>query len=167
MLVSPALHSRSTACAHDSPSHAGRKGHGEIRPVRSSGTAGSEIRILIVEDDPDARYLYDSMLTRAGSLVDTADNGRDGLDSARAQLTDLIVMDINLPVMGGWEAIELLRTSPSTRDIPVCVASAGLSDASQARAESLDCEALFSKPLTPSELLAGITQILGVRDRDR
>jgi two-component system, cell cycle response regulator DivK len=144
---------------------AGRESRGEIQPVARGRAKPSALRILLVEDDPDAQLVYRTILEHAGYRVDVRGNGRDAVALARASLPDLVIMDINLPVLGGWDAIELLRASAATRHIPVCVVSAGLTAGSNARALSLGCQALFAKPLRPRDLLTEVERLIGPSDR--
>ena len=111
--MSPAPSRASGTGDRDSSSHASPQDRGEIRPMPSDGNGRSAVRILIVEDDPDARNVCDTMLTRGGFVVETADNRRDGLESARTRLPDLVIMDINLP---SWEVAG--RSSSSGRPQP-------------------------------------------------
>ena len=119
--MSRALGRPSHSGDRDSSTHARREGHAEIRPVPSDGTGRSTLRILIVEDDPGARYLCDTTPTQGGFTVEAADHARDGLESVRTLLPARVIMGINLPPMGGREAIELIHSYAATearRDRP-------------------------------------------------
>src|SRR5580704_2282925 len=91
-------------------------------------------RILVVDDEPDERFLVGRILTKQGHEVTVAENGADGLKAARDRLPDLVVTDIMMPVMGGVEFIRRLRGDPVTAGIPIVAASgdthlAGAADA--------------------------------------
>jgi CheY-like chemotaxis protein len=160
MLEFPEL-SRRLADDDDRPSRirADRENRSDMQTGPSNRVQPVEVRVLLVEDDPDTQEVYSTILRHAGYVVDSADNGRDGVDLARALMPHLIITDLDMPVLSGWEAIELLRASRATRDIPVCIVSAGLTDDSSARAVSLGCEAVFPKPLAPCDLLMEVRRI--------
>lgn len=103
-------------------------------------------RILIVEDDPMLRHMLARILRRAGYATLTAANGAEGLAYAQQQLPDLVIMDMVLPVLSGWEATRQLKASPCTANIPVLALSACLSEDDQARAIAAGCNGWISKP---------------------
>jgi len=80
-------------------------------------------KILIVEDDKSIRDLYDLKLTKAGFNVLTAENGGVGWDMATKELPDLILLDVMMPVMNGFEVLKKLRNKTETKEIPVVILS--------------------------------------------
>jgi adenylate cyclase len=85
-------------------------------------TAGSR-RILLVEDDRYLRRAAETILRRRGYVVITATDGEQGLVSARAEMPDLIMLDLILPKVQGFEVLRQLKSDPATRDIPVIILS--------------------------------------------
>ena len=81
-------------------------------------------RILCVEDSEDGLFMLHRRLTRAGYDVKITNNGKEGVEWARTLLPDLIVMDLNLPGLNGWEATRQLKADASTKHIPIIVLSA-------------------------------------------
>src|SRR5438874_11167246 len=76
-------------------------------------------RILLVEDNQDNRIIYRSILAFAGHDVMEAADGESGVEIARSELPDVILMDISLPVLDGWEATQILKSDPGTKHIPI------------------------------------------------
>lgn len=107
----------------------------------------SKGRILIVEDNMDNYELVRIVLERAGYDVFLAVNGRDGVDAARAQKPDLILMDLGLPEMDGWNATKQLKTSEETRSIPLYVLTAHTLPQERKRAILAGCDGYVAKPI--------------------
>lgn len=80
-------------------------------------------KILLVEDDKSIRDLYELKLTKSGFAVLTAEDGGKGLDAAQKELPDLILLDVMMPVMNGFEVLKKLRKDDATKDIPVVILS--------------------------------------------
>jgi two-component system cell cycle response regulator DivK len=80
--------------------------------------------ILIVEDDPKSMKLLRDLLQMGGYATLEASDGKQGVDMARAKMPDLVFMDIQMPVMDGFEAIHILKTDPLTKDVPVVALTA-------------------------------------------
>jgi CheY-like chemotaxis protein len=117
-----------------------------------------------VEDDLDTQQCYQMMLSHEGYEVLVASDGGKGLEIALTELPDLVVTDINLPVLSGWEIARALKARPDARAIPLIAISAG--DASQNRetAMALGFEKYLEKPCTPSRLLGEVDEALGLSD---
>lgn len=79
--------------------------------------------ILVVDDNPDLLDIVDSILSEAGFVVAKALSGEAGLNVARALKPNLILLDLNMPRMDGWEVLKLLKAEMGTRDIPVAIFS--------------------------------------------
>jgi two-component system cell cycle response regulator DivK len=108
-------------------------------------------RVLLVDDEVDVRELCTEYLTTAGYEVLQAENGAEAIDIAVGRQPDLIVMDVEMPVMDGLEATRRLGADARTRDIPVIVLSAnGIVE--HARAERLGCNVCLVKPCDPYDL---------------
>lgn len=107
----------------------------------------SKAHILIVEDNMDNYELVRFVLERAGYDVFLAVNGRDGVDAARAQMPDLILMDLGMPEMDGWKATEKLKADEETRAIPLYALTAHTLPHERKRALDAGCDGYFSKPI--------------------
>ncbi len=107
----------------------------------------SKGRILIVEDNMDNYELVRFILERAGYDVFLAVNGRDGVDAARAQKPDLILMDLGMPEMDGWIATEKLKSDAATRSIPLYALTAHTLPHERKRALQAGCDGYLSKPI--------------------
>ena len=97
-------------------------------------------KILCVEDSDDALFMLHRRLTRAGFDVKIANNGREGVEWAKTLQPDLIVMDLNLPGLNGWQATQRLKSQPETRHIPVIVLTAHTSRKSRDEAFAAGAE---------------------------
>ncbi|HUG33980.1 MAG TPA: response regulator [Anaerolineales bacterium] len=116
----------------------------------------SRKRILVVEDNMDNYELVRLLLDRAGYDVFLAVNGRDGVDAARYQKPDLILMDLGLPEMDGWTAAEKLKSEESTRNIPLFAVTAHTLPRDRFRAMQAGCDGFFTKPLHVESFLETI-----------
>jgi two-component system, cell cycle response regulator DivK len=117
-------------------------------------------RILVVEDQPDNRRILRDLLTSADFEVIEAEDGEAGVAAAWAHRPDLILMDIQLPGIDGYEATRRFRADAVLRAIPIIAVTsyALIGDAEKAR--SADCDAYISKPYSPRQLLAKVREHL-------
>lgn len=117
-------------------------------------------RVLLVDDYPDAREMYSEYLQFSGFDVVEAANGMEALQSAIDRSPDIILMDLSLPVMDGWEATRRLKADERTASIPVVAltghALAGISEG----AKRAGCDAFVTKPCLPEDLVKEIRRIL-------
>lgn len=121
--------------------------------------------VLVVEDYQDAREMYVEYLKFSGFRVAEARNGLEALERAQSLLPDIILMDLALPRMDGWEATRRLKADMRTRDIPV-VALTGHALAGHAEgARQAGCDAFVTKPCLPDALVAEINRVLKQRSR--
>jgi CheY-like chemotaxis protein len=104
-------------------------------------------RILVVEDSPDIRVLIRMLLEAAGHDVLTASDGRAGVDKARAERPDLVLMDLSLPVVSGWEAAREIKDDPATASIPVVAVTAHAMHGDRERALAAGCDGFIAKPI--------------------
>jgi two-component system, cell cycle response regulator DivK len=107
----------------------------------------SKGRILVVEDNMDNYELVRFILERAGYDVFLAVNGRDGVDAARAQKPDMILMDLGMPEMDGWVATERLKADDVTKSIPLYALTAYTLPIDRKRALQAGCDGYLSKPI--------------------
>jgi two-component system cell cycle response regulator DivK len=121
--------------------------------------------VLLVDDYPDNRDIYVQFLTYSGLRVEEAENGHQALDKAFSLRPDVIVMDLSLPGLDGWEATRRLKQDPRTRDIPV-IALTGHALAGHSKvAFDAGCDAFITKPCLPERLLDEIRAIVTARPR--
>src|SRR3989454_6148509 len=117
-------------------------------------------RVLVVDDYPDAREMYGEYLEYCGFEVVQASNGMEALQRALDTKPDIILMDLSLPVMDGWEATRRLKADKRTANIPVVAltghALAGISEG----AKRAGCDAFVTKPCLPEDLVKEIKKIL-------
>lgn len=119
--------------------------------------------ILLVEDNEDNRIVYSTILRHSGYAVLEANSGESGLELARTAHPALILMDIGLPGMDGFEATVSLRRNEATRDIPVIVLTAHTLPEHRVRALEVGCDGFLTKPVEPREVLATVRRHLGDR----
>jgi CheY-like chemotaxis protein len=117
-------------------------------------------KILYVEDNEDNVYMLKRRLERAGFEVVVASDGEQGLALAREQRPDLILMDLSLPVLDGWEATRRLKGSPATHAIPVIALSAHAMPGDRDKALEAGCDDYDAKPVNLPGLLAKIRALL-------
>ncbi len=116
--------------------------------------------ILIVDDEPDVVTLWQRALLMEGFEVIPCFDGISALDIAEAEQPNLVLLDIMMPMMSGFEACRLLKSNPQTRDIPVlCVTSAQSPDLRR-NVENAGAQGLLTKPFTTRELVAQIHRFL-------
>lgn len=121
--------------------------------------------VLVVEDYQDAREMYAAYLTFSGFDVEEATNGVEAIEKAVALNPDIVLMDLALPQMDGWEATRRLKTDERTRHIPI-VALTGHALAGHAEgARQAGCDAFVTKPCLPDALVAEIKRILALQGR--
>lgn len=118
--------------------------------------------VLLVDDDPDSQFFYSLVLHRAGYDVLQAHDGLEALMLASASSPDLILMDLVMPVMDGWEVGRRLKANPARRRVPLVGMSAGLlsDDAYHALART-GFDGYVQKPLKPTELLNLVRSRIG------
>lgn len=118
-------------------------------------------RVLYIEDEPEMIDLVRLILGRKGIEVIGATGGREGLDAVRKELPDLVLLDLMMPDMDGWEVYQQMKAGEPTRDIPVIVVTA--------KAQSIDkvlglhiakVDDYISKPFSPQELAESVERVL-------
>jgi two-component system, cell cycle response regulator DivK len=119
--------------------------------------------VLVVDDFPDARDLYAEVLELAGFRVEQADNGAAAVERARQLHPSVIVMDLSLPILDGWEATRILKSDPSTCTQRIVAISAHSLDSHIARALDAGADAFLSKPCLPDELVSAVRHLLEQR----
>lgn len=122
-------------------------------------------RILIVDDQPELAGMMAEMLSDAGYETRTADNGRKALADIQADRPDLLVLDVNMPGLDGFEVATMLKADPSTATIPIIMVSAQDGRGSRLIGLESGAEDYLSKPVDSAELIAKIRNLLLLRDR--
>ena len=124
-------------------------------------------RILYVEDNDDNIYMLKHRLERRGFEVLVARDGRAGVETAREHLPDLILLDLGLPVLDGWEAARLLKQDEHTRAIPIIALSAHAMAGDRAQALEAGCNDYGTKPVDFKQLLEKMEALLQPLDSRR
>lgn len=118
--------------------------------------------VLLVEDDRDGRRLYAEWLTQAGFKVDQAHNGLQALERALEAVPDVVITDLNIPGIDGYELTRRLKQDPRTRSVPVlAVTGYAAFAADPARAQRAGCDAVLEKPCSPEDLEAAVRHLIG------
>jgi CheY-like chemotaxis protein len=117
-------------------------------------------KILYVEDNDDNIYMLRGRLARAGFQVAVATDGEQGVAMAASEAPDLILMDLSLPVLDGWEATRRLKGAPETKAIPVIALSAHAMEGDRAKAMAAGCDDYDTKPVDFPRLLGKIRALL-------
>lgn len=114
-----------------------------------------------MEDHEDNRNIYRTILEHYGYQVVIAVDGQSGLRLAREARPDLILMDLSIPVVDGWEATRRLKQDSATRVIPVIALSAHALEEDRARAKEAGCDGYLAKPVEPKKVLEEVARFLG------
>jgi two-component system, cell cycle response regulator DivK len=120
-------------------------------------------KILLVEDNEMNRDMLSRRLIRNGHEVSIAIDGQQGVDMAMSQLPDLILMDMSLPVIDGWEATRRIKANDATRKIPVIALTAHAMAGDREKAMEAGCEDYDTKPIEISRLLGKVAALLGTK----
>jgi two-component system cell cycle response regulator DivK len=118
-------------------------------------------KILLVEDNEMNRDMLARRLERRGYEVIVAVDGEEGVARARAESPDLIVMDMSLPVLDGWEATRQLKAAPETKSIPVVALTAHAMAGDREKALEAGCDDFDTKPIDLPRLLGKLEGLLG------
>jgi len=116
--------------------------------------------ILVVEDQEDNRQIVRDLLTTTDYEVMEAENGQEALAAVAKQRPDLILMDIQLPVMDGYEATRRIKADPALAGIPVIAVTSYALSGDEEKARAAGCDDFVPKPFSPRQLLAKIRQYL-------
>jgi len=118
------------------------------------------VKILYVEDNEDNVYVVRSRLTRAGFTILVATDGEQGVSMAATEQPDLILMDLSLPVIDGWEATRRLKATPKTKHIPIVALTAHAMSGDREKALDAGCNDFDTKPIELPRLLEKIRALL-------
>jgi two-component system, cell cycle response regulator DivK len=117
-------------------------------------------RILIVEDQEDNRAILRDVLSIAGYELIEAVDGGEGVELAQKERPDLILMDIQLPVLDGYEATRRIKANPELKAIPIIAVTSYALSGDEARARAAGCDGYVTKPFSPRQLLAKVREYL-------
>ena len=112
--------------------------------------------ILVVEDQLDNRQILRDLLGSAGYELTEAENGEEAIAAVARRRPDLILMDIQLPIMDGYEATRRLRTNPDLKSIPIIAVTSYALTGDEDKALAAGCDGYVSKPYSPRDLLAKV-----------
>lgn len=118
------------------------------------------VKILYIEDNEDNLYMLSNRLTRRGYEVVSARSGEQGIAMAASEAPALILMDLSLPIIDGWEATRRLKSEALTRNIPVIALSAHAMAGDREKAIAAGCDEYDTKPVDLPRLLDKITTLL-------
>jgi CheY-like chemotaxis protein len=127
-------------------------------PLRRDILAGWTV--LVIDDEPDSLYVASRLLRHYGAVVSTAPNGKEGLQLAKTVRPKLIVSDISMPVMDGWDLINALKNDRTLLDIPVIALTAHAMTGDRERALSAGFHNYLTKPLTPATFIRDLLILL-------
>ena len=121
--------------------------------------------ILVVDDYDDAREMYAEYLVFCGFRIAEARNGNEALEQAFALKPDLILMDLSLPGMDGWEATRQLKADDRTKNIPVVALTGHALAGASEGAKRAGCDSFVTKPCLPDDLVVEVRRMLGVSSK--
>ena len=117
-------------------------------------------RILVVEDQEDNRQILRDLLSNAGFEMIEAEDGEKGVAAAARERPDLILMDIQLPILDGYDATRRIKANPELKAIPIIAVTSYALSGDDAKARAAGCDAYVPKPYSPRALLAKIKEFL-------
>lgn len=120
----------------------------------------SDRRILLVEDNEDNRLVYRTILDHYGFTVLEAADGEEGMRRARVDAPDLILMDVSIPKVDGWEATRQLKADPATARIPIIALTAHALATDRAKAQEVGCDGYLAKPVEPRRVVEEVQKHL-------
>jgi two-component system, cell cycle response regulator DivK len=118
-------------------------------------------RILVVEDTEDNRQIIRDLLSSAGYELIEAVDGETGVEAAAREKPDLILMDIQLPKMDGYEATRRIKADAASAHIPIIAVTSYALSGDEAKTRAAGCDAYIAKPFSPRQLLAKVREFVG------
>lgn len=122
--------------------------------------AGTTCTILLVEDNLHNRRIFQGVLAHAGFHVLEAEDGGRALELATSTPPDLILMDLSIPVLDGWECTRQLKADPRTRAVPIIALTAHAMRGDEERAREAGCDGYLSKPISPRKVVEEVKRVL-------
>ena len=117
-------------------------------------------KILVVEDEQFSAVIVGHIIRNAGHTVIPARDGKEAISKAKRERPDLIIMDLSLPAMTGWEATRRIKSDPATSGIPIVALTASLTAADRDEAYEAGCDAYETKPIDVERLLTHVTELV-------
>ena len=117
--------------------------------------------VLLVEDNEDNLIVYRTILDHVGYRVIEARDGEEGVARAASEHPDLILMDVSLPRMDGWEATRRIKADAATRDIPIIAVTAHALDDDREKAIEVGCDGYLAKPVAPRRVVEEVERFIG------
>lgn len=117
--------------------------------------------VLLVEDNEDNLIVYRTILDHVGYRVIEARDGEEGVARAKADKPDLILMDVSLPKMDGWEATRRIKADDDTRQIPIIAVTAHALDDDREKATQVGCDGYLAKPVAPRRVVEEVERFIG------
>lgn len=145
----------------------GNEGTTSRRQRAAKGKRKDEPLVLVVDDYQDAREMCAEYLRYSGFRVAEARNGHEALEQAFDARPDVILMDLSLPGMDGWEATRRLKADERTRDVPVIALTGHALQGYSEGAKAAGCDAFITKPCLPDRLVQEIRKILDAKARPK
>ena len=124
-------------------------------------------RVLVIDDEPDVLLLCRVNLQHAGHQVTETLDGAEGVNLARQNAPDVVVLDLMLPQMDGYEVLEALHADPATRDLPVIVLTAKAQVSEHSRSLAEGAVGFMTKPFAPDDLVRHLERVLGMSIEQR
>jgi two-component system cell cycle response regulator DivK len=118
--------------------------------------------VLLVEDNPHNRKIFSGMLTHSGFQVVEAEDGHQALAAMQKALPDLILMDLSIPGVDGWEVTRRLKADPRTKPVPIIALTAHAMRGDEERAYAAGCDHYLAKPISPKKVVEEVRRILKV-----
>jgi len=121
-------------------------------------------KILVIEDELNIQKLVKANLAASGYQVFVASDGEEGLGLAKLESPDLILLDLMMPGISGWDVLTALKTNPRVREIPVVIMTASAHKDEEDKARSMGAVNYLVKPFSADELLRHVKQVVGASD---
>lgn len=125
------------------------------------------MKVLVVEDDPHIGRMVEIKLGNNGFAVLRAADGEQGLDLIRSERPDLILLDVNMPVMDGMEVLRQVRSDPELSQVPVILMTARGEESAERQGIEMGANDYVTKPFSPRDLLARVRRLLGIHAWER
>jgi two-component system, cell cycle response regulator DivK len=131
------------------------------------GDEGPRPLVLVVDDYTDGRDIVCCVLANEGLSTIEATNGHDALAQVREHLPDVVVLDLALPGIDGWEVARMIKADSATADVRLLGFTAHAEKAALLRAREAGCDAVLTKPCAPKVLVQGVRDLLAAREREQ
>jgi CheY-like chemotaxis protein len=118
--------------------------------------------VLLVEDNPHNRKIFSGMLTHSGFTVVEAEDGHQALAAMEKALPDVILMDLSIPGVDGWEVTRRLKSDVRTQKVPIIALTAHAMRGDEERARTAGCDHYLAKPISPKKVVEEVRKILGL-----